>query len=244
MATWPSPSDRPKGSLGTGRPNRAVTPPESASPSRGGRPAGWTHRWSWSWVRAWAAGVGTTAALYALGGAWGRVPHVLPELAPDRWIGFHPGAVWVYLSFFLMQASGFALVPATHRRALTHAFMGCATVAFGVFLLWPTTLVQPVLAGNGQEGLGLMLVRWFDTPANCLPSLHAALAAVSAAALSLRRQRWVTMSAWAWALAICWSAIATRQHLSVDIAAGWALGCGVAWALLVRGRRSPLFPNV
>lgn len=198
---------------------------------------GWARRLRW--CQAWAAGVGTTAALYAMGGAIGRAPHVLPELVPDRWIGFHPEAVWVYLSFFLMQASGFALVPEGARRALVRAFMGCAAVAFVVFLLWPTTLVQPVLSearAIGPDGWGLTLVRWFDTPANCLPSLHAALAAVSAIALSLRRQRWVTLGAWAWALAICWSAIAVRQHLSVDIVAGWGLGCAMGWTML---RSSP-----
>jgi hypothetical protein len=67
------------------------------------------------WWLAWAAGVGATAAMYALAGLSGRPPHVLPELSPDRWIGFHPGAVWVYLSFFLFQAVGFYCVPPEMR---------------------------------------------------------------------------------------------------------------------------------
>ena len=183
-----------------------------------------------SWWLAWAAGVGSTAAMYALAGLSGRPPHVLPELSPDRWIGFHPCAAWVYLSFFLFQAVGFYCVPAENRGALVKAFVTCAAIAFEVFMVWPTTLTQPPLPAD--VGSTLVFVRWVDTPGNCLPSLHAALSAVSAAAVSLGRGWRRRLAAWSWAIAICWSAIATRQHLTVDIAAGCMLGCAVAWMLL------------
>jgi membrane-associated phospholipid phosphatase len=154
---------------------------------------------------------------------------VLPELSPDRWIGFHPGAAWVYLSFFLLQAVGFYCVPPEKRGALVKAFVTCAAFAFAVFTSWPTTLTQPPLSAN--IGHALAFVRWADTPGNCLPSLHAALSAVSAAAVSLGRGWRARVAGWSWAIAICWSAIATRQHLTVDIAAGWVLGCVVALML-------------
>lgn len=182
------------------------------------------------WWQAWFAGVGTTAVLYSLGSVVGGTFHVLPELALDRLIGYHPAAVGVYLSFFVLQAVAFWAVPEERRVALTRAFASCALAAFLVFIVWPTTLVQP--PAPASDTLALALVRWADTPANCLPSLHAALSAVSAAALTLRRNAWVSVLAWLWALAICWSAIATRQHLSIDIAAGWALGCTAAFGFL------------
>lgn len=188
------------------------------------------------WWQAWLAGVGTTAVLYSLGSMAGGPVHVLPELALDRLIGYHPAAVWVYLSFFVLQAVAFWAVPAERRGPLTRAFAACALVALAVFILWPTTLVQPPAPDTGS--LALALVRWADTPANCLPSLHAALSAVSAAALTLRRSAWVSVFAWMWALTICWSAIATRQHLTADIAAGWMLGCAVAVGFLHEGLRS------
>jgi len=188
------------------------------------------------WWQAWLAGVGTTAVLYSLGSMARGAAHVLPELALDRLIGYHPAAVWVYLSFFVLQAVAFWAVPEERRVALTRAFAACAFVALMVFIVWPTTLVQPPAPDSGS--LALALVRWADTPANCLPSLHAALSAVSAAALTLRRSAWASVFAWLWALSICWSAIATRQHLTIDIAAGWLLGCVAAFGFVREGVRS------
>lgn len=190
-----------------------------------------------AWWKAWLAGVGLTAALYAAGGRLGGAPHVLPELELDRFIGFHPAGVWLYLSFFGFQALGFLLIPADRRLALVKCFTTCACVAFVVFLLYPTTLVQPPFSDAAMD-LGLRLVRFVDTPGNCLPSLHAALSAVSAAAISANRKGRIRLLAWTWAVGICWSAIATRQHLSIDIAAGWLLGC-VAVQCFLRKQRVP-----
>jgi membrane-associated phospholipid phosphatase len=176
-------------------------------------------------------GVGGTAMLYALGSIRMLEPHVLSECALDRLIGYHPGAAGLYLSFFVMQALAFYAVPASHRAALTRAFLFCAAAAFCVFVFWPTALVQPAVSAS-VSGLGL--VRFFDTPANCLPSLHAALSVLSAAALSVRASRLRAAAAALWAIGICWSAIATRQHLSIDISAGAALGGFAAWAFLLR----------
>jgi membrane-associated phospholipid phosphatase len=182
------------------------------------------------WWQAWAIGVGGTGMLYALGSLRMLEPHVLSECALDRLIGYHPGATGLYISFFVMQALAFYAVPASQRAALTGGFLFCAATAFCVFVFWPTTLVQPAV-GAATSGLGL--VRLFDTPANCLPSLHAALSVLSAAALSVRASRLRAAGATVWAIAICWSAIATRQHLSIDISAGAALGGCAAWVFLL-----------
>lgn len=184
----------------------------------------------WRWWQAWLLGVGSTAVLYSLGGLTRVRPSLLNETGVDRLIGFHPEAVWVYVSFFVMQATGFFCVPMERRLALTKAFVASATIAFVIFMVWPSTLYQPPLANGASWALSF--VRGADTPGNCLPSLHAALSALSAAAMSLRRRAIVAVGAWVWALAICWSAIATRQHLCVDIAAGWILGCGMAFVFL------------
>jgi membrane-associated phospholipid phosphatase len=186
-----------------------------------------------SWWQAWAFGVGGTALLYALGSLRLFEPHVLAESGLDHLIGYHPDAVWIYISFFGMQALAFYAVPASHRSALTRAFLFCSGFSFVVFVLWPTTLHQPVISAPAS---GLGLVRFLDTPGNCLPSLHGALSVLSAAALSVRASRLRAAAAVVWALAICWSAIATRQHLSIDLAAGAGLGGIAAWAFLTRTR--------
>ena len=183
------------------------------------------------WWQAWVLGVGGTALLYGVGSIHLLVPHVLKECALDRLIGYHPDGVWLYLSFFAMQALAFYAVPDSHRPALTKGFLFCAAIAFCVFVAWPTTLTQPALSAP-VSGLGL--VRVLDTPANCLPSLHAALSVLSAVALSVRASRLRGAAAALWAFAICWSAIATRQHLTVDILAGAVLGTVAACAFVKR----------
>jgi hypothetical protein len=178
-----------------------------------------------AWWLAWAAGVGGTALLYLLGSFHLVPPHVLRECALDKVIGFHPDAVWPYLSFFLMQASAFCFIPARYRVSLAKAFLFCASFALAVFLAYPTTLLQPAMS---SASAGLSVIRLIDTPSNCLPSLHAALSILSCAALSVDAPKRRKVLSALWTVAICWSAIATRQHLTIDISAGALLGLGAS----------------
>jgi membrane-associated phospholipid phosphatase len=69
-----------------------------------------------------------------------------------------------------------------------------------------------------------------DTPANCFPSLHVALAAVSGVLLWRRGWR---LAAVLWPCAIAVSTLTTKQHVAWDIPGGLALAA-VAWALVPR----------
>jgi membrane-associated phospholipid phosphatase len=68
-----------------------------------------------------------------------------------------------------------------------------------------------------------------DASGNALPSLHVATAVFSGIWLHhlLRRfgaPPWILILNWAWCTGIVYSAMATRQHVAVDVLAGLVLG--------------------
>jgi len=68
-----------------------------------------------------------------------------------------------------------------------------------------------------------------DASGNACPSLHVATAVFSAIWLHhlLRRfgaPPWILIANWVWCSGIVYSALATRQHVAVDVLAGLVLG--------------------
>jgi len=181
-------------------------------------------------------GWGSVGAAYAFGTRYAGHAAVLPTLALDGAIGHHPAAIYCYLSFFLFVPFAYGQAPAVRLPWLTLAMQGCALVAAITFALWPTT-AAPLPSGAPP------LAHWLagmDTPANCMPSLHGALSVLCAWALLHGRRPFQSALATAWALLICWSAVALRRHLVVDLTAGMFLGvlCGAALLPARRWRRS------
>jgi membrane-associated phospholipid phosphatase len=85
-----------------------------------------------------------------------------------------------------------------------------------------------------------------DAAGNACPSLHVATAVFAAiwldALLSEMRTGGVVRGAnWAWCLGILYSAMATKQHVAIDVFAGAALGMVVA-VLAVRRRVRAAMP--
>ena len=172
------------------------------------------------------AGWGSVGAAYAFGAQYAGAAIPVPVLALDAAVGDLPGAIWLYLSFFLFIPYAFACAPAARLPWLMLAMQGCALVAGIAFALWPTT------AGSVPAHAAPML-RWLasmDSPANCLPSLHGALSLLCAWALLQPARPLHSVLMLAWAGLICWSAVALRRHLVLDLGAGVALGvlCGAA----------------
>ncbi|ERE14038.1 MULTISPECIES: phosphatase PAP2 family protein [Chromobacteriaceae] len=174
-------------------------------------------------------GWASVGCAYSLGSLWPRRAVVLPELAVDRWIPFDPAAIWLYTSFFLIVPAAYLLARPERLAWLQRAMQLCALAAGAAFLLCPTTLAYPPIAGDGLHAEALRFFLRFDTPHNCLPSLHGALTALSAWALWEGGRRWHSWLALAWALAILFAVIQLRRHLFIDLSAGVALGllCGL-----------------
>jgi len=146
--------------------------------------------------------------------------HQMPETIVDRWIGFQPWSVAVYCSLWFYVILPPALIGATRELLYYGAVAGVlAAAGLGLFLLWPTRVA---LQGTG-------FLKSVDLGGNACPSLHAAFAVFSAVCLQrlLRATgapKILLALSWLWCAAILYSTLATKQHVSLDLLAGSALG--------------------
>lgn len=156
----------------------------------------------------------------------------------DRLVAFRPGAVWLYLSLYLFMPL-FPLLMTQRERLWRYAagMITASLMANCIFLLWPTVCVRPeALEAN-------FAYRWLtavDRPFHAFPSLHAAFAVLSAQCgvlvlRELKLGRWTLVAPWAWAALIGYGALATKQHVVLDLAGGMALGMA-AYLLAFRSK--------
>ena len=157
---------------------------------------------------------------------------VMPLTALDRWIGFQPWSIalyvslWLYVSLvpLLLQDPGELLFYL--REAIILGLIG-----FAIFFFWPTTIPAPDI--NWALHPSVDFLKSVDAAGNACPSLHAAFAAMSFVWLHrLLRQMDapVLMHAvnFLWCLGILYSTLATKQHVAIDLESGVLLGLGVA----------------
>lgn len=170
----------------------------------------------------------------------------MPVSAPDRWIGFWPGALWLYVSLWIYVPLAPGLL--ADRRELADYYRAMVVLSLGglaVFLLWPTASPRPPIDWMQHPPFGPIIAA--DDVGNALPSLHAAFAVFTAIWLDRLLRRvdaplWPRIANACWGLGILYSTIATRQHVAVDIAAGSALGwlAAALHAWWLRSRRPVL----
>ncbi len=162
---------------------------------------------------------------------------VMPLTAVDRWIGFCPAALPLYVSLWIYVSLAPALL--NTRRELF--FIGLAALAMsvtglGIFLLWPTTV--PPAAIDWSHHSAFAFLKTVDASGNACPSLHVAFAFLAAVWIGrvLRQTGAGPLPRalnWLWCLGIFYSTVATGQHVAFDVFAGIALG-GVISLLSVR----------
>lgn len=144
-----------------------------------------------------------------------REPMLLPLSFVDNAVPFSPWAMPVYLSHFLFLP--FALLSVRAHAVFVRSLKAmslAAALACVVFVAYPTTFPRVDSAG---PWFGLL--NFIDTPANCFPSLHVALAAIAAWGL---REDGRPLAA-AWSLAIIASTVLVKQHYAADAAGGLLL---------------------
>jgi membrane-associated phospholipid phosphatase len=158
---------------------------------------------------------------------------VMPLTDVDRFVGFHPAALPLYLSLWVYVPLVFVLLKNRRDLLLVGAEATVLSVmGLGIFLLWPTAAPDPGIDWSSQPSLAFL--KSVDASGNACPSLHVAFAVF--AAIRLRRL-WQEMHApqairagnWLWCAGIVWSTLATGQHVVLDALAGALLGAVVAW---------------
>ena len=161
---------------------------------------------------------------------------VMPLTALDRLISFQPLALPLYVSIWLYVSLPPALL-ATRRELKFYAMdlgLTCLTGLL-VFCFWPNTVPVGDIDWALSPAVGLL--KDIDAAGNACPSLHVATAAFSCLWLGhlLRRigtPHWVMALNWVWFAGICYSTLATRQHVVIDVLAGLALGLTSGWLSL------------
>jgi len=147
-------------------------------------------------------------------------PIPVPALSLDNIIPHMPVAVWVYLSQFGLLFCGIWYAPDTMTRSIAFYSMLLASLfAALIFIGFPTILNRHIIEGDALTAFlwhGLYLA---DVPGNCFPSLHAALAVLAVFPLYKRGSRFQIIAP-IWAGTVVLSALATKQHVVLDILGG------------------------
>ena len=179
---------------------------------------------------------------YPLGGA----PFVMPEIALDRWIPFTAASYPVYVSLWVYVSLAPALLG--NLRALLHYSLWIALMCSGSLLFfWLVPTQTPTFDIDWSLYPSMSTIKSLDATGNAFPSLHVASAVFSALWLSRvlahvgspRALRWISVLL---CIAIAWSTVASRQHVTLDVLAGAAVGLAFALGSLraTRSRPSPI----
>lgn len=159
---------------------------------------------------------------------------IMPLTVVDRWISFSPLALVPYLSLWIYCSLPVMLMP-TRTRLLNFGVwiaLMCL-LALAIFYGWPNAV--PPADIDWVRYPGVAFLKEVDAAGNACPSLHVAAAVYSSFWLYwlMRGLRlgWRTQAIQVvWGVAIVYSTMATKQHVSLDVLAGMVLGAVFAWS--------------
>ncbi len=157
----------------------------------------------------------------------------MPTLAFDRFIAFSPLAAVPYLSLWIYVVLGAGTVQGAREiRLYCFGVLALTAVGLGTFLFWPTT--TPAAGIDWSHYRLMRSLKTIDASGNACTSLHVAFAVFTAIWIErllrqLRAPVWPRVVNATWAAAIAYGTLATKQHLTVDLLAGAALGGVVGW---------------
>jgi len=158
----------------------------------------------------------------------------MPLTVVDRWIGFSPLALIPYLSLWIYCSLPVTLMPMRTRLLNFGVWIGLMCLfALAIFYRWPNAV--PPAHIDWAQYPGVAFLKGVDAAGNACPSLHVAAAVYSSFWLYwLMRELhlgWRTQLIQVlWGLAIVYSTMATKQHVSLDVLAGTGLGVVFAWS--------------
>jgi membrane-associated phospholipid phosphatase len=153
---------------------------------------------------------------------------VMPLSWLDRQIPFQPYALSAYLSLWIYVGAGPGLQKTRTEILAYGLWMGalCLT-GLGIFYFLPTRVPLPT-ADLSDSAVFAMLQR-VDEAGNACPSMHVAVAIFTAVRVD-EVLRWARSPALLRLLnvtccgVICYSTLAVKQHVALDVVAGSALG--------------------
>lgn len=157
----------------------------------------------------------------------------IPLTVVDQWIGFSPLALIPYLSLWIYCSLPVTLMPTRVRLLNFGAWIAAmCLLALSVFY-WAPSAVPPAYI-DWAAYPGVAFLKGVDAAGNACPSLHVAAAVYTSFWLYWLmldvRLGWRAQSTQiVWGVAIVYSTMATKQHVSLDVLAGTVLGMVFAW---------------
>ncbi len=164
---------------------------------------------------------------------------IIPELWLDQQIPFSTQGIWLYLSFFVVVPFAFFTAPLAKIKPMMIAILISALISGLVFVIFPTTLVYPEVNQQTFTDQLFYWLLWIDTAQNCLPSLHAALTVICLSALWNTQKLFLSLVYLIISLAIGFSIIQLRRHLSLDVGAGILVGI-ISYIVALGLHRNPM----
>ena len=168
---------------------------------------------------------------------------VMPLTPLDQWVGFSSLALIPYLSLWLYCSLPVMLMPTRWRWLNFGLWIGLMCVfALAIFYRRPNAV--PPAHIDWALYPGVAFLKEVDAAGNACPSLHVAAAVYSSFWLywQMRELRLSWHTQWIqilWGVAIVYSTMATKQHVSLDVLGGVALGSvfagGARWTDHQRG---------
>ena len=153
---------------------------------------------------------------------------LMPLTTVDRLIGFQPLALPVYLSLWFYVGIAPMLLRQVRELIVYSMWMTALCVAgLAVFYFWPTA--APPHSVDLAKYPAFAVLQGVDAAGNAFPSLHVATAVFTAGWVDhllreLRAGRAMRILNWSWLLLISYSTLAIKQHVLLDLIAGWAFG--------------------
>lgn len=158
---------------------------------------------------------------------------IMPTTMVDRLIGFEPLALPIYLSLWAYVSLP-PMLMRTQRAIVEYGAWIGGLCLFGlvIFYLFPNAV--PPANIDWAQYPGMEFLKKVDAAGNACPSLHVATAVFSAFWIhwllpSVSLDKGARRLNALWCIAIVYSTMATKQHVSVDVVAGAALGVLFAW---------------
>ena len=180
----------------------------------------------------------TLVALFVVG--YFGLGRMHPVTARELWtslddrIPFLAFSVWAYLwSFPAALLPLFVVRCRGLLRRTASAYAAAFVVAFASFALFPVTSARlrvssAVLHRSNFSEWAVSVLYLFDPPYNLFPSLHVAIAALSAYAVG-RADKRCGVASFGGLVLVCVAVCTTKQHFLIDLLGGLGVACAAGW---------------